>query len=158
LSYDPTNSQFAAIAGASGLPGPVNALTIATDSGDEIWAAGQGRDGAAYLQRFDGQKWTSVANAMFGPGTDIRGIQVLSLSQNHGKSNLIDQGQDLLLMGQINIAKFGVVSGALFNGTNLIPFMLATKGSDGSTTDGSLSSVFVENPNFFFRQSSKFHE
>lgn len=156
LSYDPTNNQFAVIAGASGLPGPVNALTIATDNGDEIWAAGQGRDGAAYLQRFDGQKWTSVANAMFGQGTDIRGIQVLSLSQNHGKSNLIDQGQDLLLMGQINIAKFGVVSAALFNGTNLIPFMLATKGSDGSTTDGSLSSVFVENPNFFFRQSSKF--
>jgi hypothetical protein len=158
LSYDASSNQFAMIPGASDLPGPVNALTIATNNGDELWAAGQDRDGVAYLQRFDGQKWMPVDKALFGQGTDIRGIQVLSLSANHGKSNIIDQRQDLLLMGQIIIPKFGTVSGALFNGTNLIPFLLATKGADGHTTDGSLSSIFVENPNSFFMQSSKFQQ
>lgn len=156
LSYDSSSNQFAVVAGANDLPGPVTALTIATDNGDEIWAAGQSKDGTAYLQRFDGSKWTPVNEAMFDKGTDIRGIQVVSLSKDHGNSKIISKGQDLLLMGQINIAKFGSASAALFDGTTLTPFLLATKGQDGSTEPGSLSSVFVENPNSFFRQSSKF--
>lgn len=155
LSYDSSSSQFAMVAGADRLPGPVSSMTIATNSGAELWAAGQGSDGAAYLQRFDGQKWTSVDTAIFGRNTDIRGIQVLSLSESHGSSSIIDQSQDLLLMGQINITNFGTASAALFNGTSLTPFLLATKGQDGQTESGSLSSVFVENPNFFFQHSRK---
>lgn len=155
LSYDSSNNQFTTIPGAINLPGPVNALTIATNAGDQLWAAGRGSDGAAYLQRYDGSKWLPVDSKLFGGDTDIRGIQVISLTDNHGSTDLIDGSQDLLLMGQINIPSFGTVSAALFNGTNLIPFLLATKGADGSTTDGSLSSIFVENPNSFFMQSSK---
>jgi hypothetical protein len=155
LSYDSTNNQFATLPGADKLPGPVNALTIATNSGNELWAAGLGSDGAAYLQRYDGSKWTPVDGALFDRNTDIRGIQVISLTENHVQSEIIDRSQDLLLMGQINIPSFGTVSAALFNGTNLIPFLLATKGADGQTSDGSLSSIFVENPNSFFMQSSK---
>jgi hypothetical protein len=155
LSFDSSNNQYTTLPGAVNLPGPVNALTIATNNGDELWAAGQGSDGAAYLQRFDGNKWMPVDSGLFGQGTDVRGIQVLSLSESHERSDLIDAGQDLLLMGQINIPSFGTVSAALFNGTTLTPFLLATKGADGQTTDGSLSSIFVENPNSFFMQSSK---
>jgi len=155
LSYDSSSNQFTTIPRANELPGPVNALTIATGSGEELWVAGLNSEGSSYLQRFDGQQWKPVNNSLFGAGTDIRGIQVISLTQSHNTADLIDQSQDLLLMGQINIANFGTVSGALFNGTNLIPFILATKGSDGSTTNGRLSSVFVENPNSFFMQSKK---
>ena len=156
LKYDSSNSQYAVVSGASNLPGPVNALTIATDSGSELWVAGQSGDNTAYLERFDGQEWKAVDSKIFGPDTDIRGIQVISLSQNHGKADLIDNDQDLLLMGKIIIAKSGqTVSAALFNGTDLTPFLLATKGKDGSTTDGSLSSIFVENPNSFFMSSRK---
>ncbi|KAF1946330.1 hypothetical protein EJ02DRAFT_462666 [Clathrospora elynae] len=155
LTYDSVNSQFAVVPGASDLPGPVTALTIANSDGNEFWAAGLGSDGTAYLQRFDGSKWTSVKESIFGADTSIRGIQVLSLSGDHGKSSIINQDQDLLLMGQINIAGFGSASAALFNGTTLTPFLLATKGQDGQTEPGSLSSVFVENPNSFFRQSRK---
>lgn len=155
LAFDSSSNQFTEIAGANDLPGPVNALTIATNTGDELWVAGLGRDRSPYLRRFDGKKWKSVDNKLFGPGTDIRGIQVVSLSENHDQSDLIDQGQDLLLMGQINISGFGFVSGALFNGTGLIPFILSTKGANGETENGRLSSVFVENPNSFFMQSKK---
>ncbi|KAH7086716.1 cortical protein marker for cell polarity-domain-containing protein [Paraphoma chrysanthemicola] len=155
LSFDSSSNQFTAVPGASNLPGPVNALTIATGNGNELWAAGTATNGSAYLHRFDGQNWMPVNSSLFDRDTDIRGIQVLSLSENHGSADLIDQGQDLLLMGTINIRGFGTVSGALYNGTNLIPFLLATKGADGQTTDGSLSSIFVENPNSFFMQSNK---
>lgn len=155
LSYDSSNNQFAMINGASDLPGPVAALTIATGTGQELWAAGEDSNATPYLQRFDGQRWTPVDGKLFGTGTKIRSIQVISLSENHGKSDLIEQGQDLLLMGQIVIPSFGTVSGALFNGTALIPFMLATKGSDGSSKDGTLSSIFVEHPNSFFMKDGK---
>lgn len=156
LSFNPSNNQFTALPGATNLPGPVHALTIASRDGDELWAAGQGSDGAAYLQRYNSeQKWIPVNSALFGPGTDIRGIQVIMVSENHESSDLIADNQDLLLMGQIQIPNFGTVSAALFNGTSLVPFLLATKGADGQTTDGSLSSIFVENPNSFFMSSGK---
>lgn len=153
LTFDSTNSQYAVIPGANDLPGPVTALTIANRNGDQFWAAGQGSDGTAYLQRFDGSKWIPADPAMFGASTDIRGIQVLSLSENHDASQIIDQDQDLLLMGHINVTDFGTASAVLFNGTSLIPFLLATKGQDGQTEPGSLSSIFVENPNSFFLKS-----
>ncbi|EUC48728.1 hypothetical protein COCMIDRAFT_86543 [Bipolaris oryzae ATCC 44560] len=154
LTFDSANSQYAVIPGANDLPGPVTALTIANRNGDQFWAAGQGSDGTAYLQRFDGSKWIPANPAMFGASTDIRGIQVLSLSQNHDASQIIDQDQDLLLMGHINVTDFGTASAVLFNGTSLIPFLLATKGQDGQTEPGSLSSIFVENPNSFFLKSA----
>jgi hypothetical protein len=146
---------FEVVPDASGLPGSVTALTIANSNGDQFWAAGQGSDGTAYLQRFDGSKWMPADEAMFGDGTEIRGIQVLTLSEKHGDSKIIDNNQDLLLMGQINITNFGTASAALFNGTTLTPFLLATKGQDGQTEQGSLSSIFVENPNSFFKNSNK---
>ncbi|KAI4648886.1 uncharacterized protein J4E79_009958 [Alternaria viburni] len=157
LTYDSSSRQFAVVPGANDLPGPVTALTIANRNGDQFWAAGTASDGTAFLQRFDGTKWVPADGAMFGSSTEIRGIQVLSLSEDHGDSDIIDRNQDLLLMGQLNITSFAgkTASAALFNGTTLTPFLLATKGQDGSTQTGSLSSVFVENPNSFFRQSNK---
>jgi hypothetical protein len=162
MSFDSSSNQFAEWPGASQLPGPVQALTIANQDGTELWAAGQGSDGTAYLQRYKSGKWLPVDSKVFGVGTDIRGIQILSLSNDHGKSDTLETNHDLLLMGQIVIPDAGgfrgKASGALFNGTSVVPLLLATKGADGSTTDGSLSSIFVENPNSFFMNSSKSHQ
>lgn len=158
LQYDSSNSQYSTIAGADKLPGPVNALTVAKQSGEELWAAGLAADGGAYLERFDSKKWMPVDSRIFGANTDIRGIQIMPLSKDHGSSAVIGQNEDLLLMGRIGINNTdfqGFVSAALFNGTSLVPFLLATKGADGQTTDGSLSSIFVEHPNGFFMDSSK---
>lgn len=155
LTFDSQNGAFAVVPGASELPGPVTALTIANSAGDQFWAAGQADDGSTYLQRFEGSKWLPADKSIFGANTNIRGIQVLSLSQSHNTSQIIDAGQDLLLMGHINITSFGTASAALFNGTTLTPFLLATKGQDGESEPGSLSSIFVENPNSFFLKSGQ---
>ncbi|KAL5115282.1 hypothetical protein ACEQ8H_006794 [Pleosporales sp. CAS-2024a] len=156
LSYDSSSNKFAMFPGANKLPGPVQALTIADKDGKGLWAAGQTSDGAAYLQRFRNNQWIVVDSNTFGHGTDIRGIQVLTVSKNHGSTASLEAEHDVLLMGQIVIPNFpGKVSAALFNGSSLVPFLLATKGSDGSTTDGSLSSIFVENPNSFFQNNEK---
>lgn len=152
MSYDSTTSQFQEFTGSRDLPGPVTALCPANSDGSQIWASGQASDGSVYLQRFDGNAWRAVDNKMFGVGTNIRGIQVLSLSEGHQRADLIDDNQDLLILGQINVTNFGTASGVLFNGTSLIPFLLSTTSDN---TPGSLSQVFVENPQFFFRSNAK---
>lgn len=94
LSLDPTKNQFTAIPGTNNLPGPVNALTVTNQVGDGFWAAGQGSDGTAYLQRYNGdQEWMPVDSALFGPGTDVRGIQVIQLSETHGSSDLVSDNE-----------------------------------------------------------------
>jgi hypothetical protein len=153
FTYDSTNSQFQEFTGAGGLPGPVSALCPASSDETQIWAAGKSSDGTAFLQRFDGNKWLPVNGDLLGQGTDIRGLQVLMLSDSHASSDLIDEQQDLVILGQINVTDFGTASAVLFNGTSLVPFLLS---STSQGTPGSLSQVFVENPQSFFRSNSKF--
>ena len=151
LSYDSQNNRFENIPGAQDLPGPVTAVCRATDDGSQIWVSGAQGDNTPYLQRFDGDKWLAAPNH-FSVGTSIRGIQVLSLSNDHDKADLIDADQDLLILGTVNLTDFGTASGVLFNGTTYIPLLLSTT-SEG--TPGSLSQVFVENPQSFFKSKSK---
>lgn len=146
FTYDSTKSQFQEVPGAQDLPGTVDALCPANSEGSQIWAAGQTSDGSTFLQRFDGGKWNVVDNKLFGPGTTIQGLQALPLTQDHAKSDLMDQNQDLLILGQVNITGFGIASAALFNGTALTPFLLASAKGGAS---GSLSKVVAEHEDFF---------
>ncbi|KAJ4287260.1 hypothetical protein N0V90_012658 [Kalmusia sp. IMI 367209] len=146
FTYDSTKSQFQELAGARDLPGPVDALCPASNDGSQLWAAGKASDDSSFLQRFDGAKWVSVDSKLLGSNTIIRGLQNLPLSNDHEKSELLDQNQDLLILGQINITNFGIASAALFNGTALTPFLLSTTAQGEA---GSLSKVFVQNENFF---------
>ncbi|ORY01991.1 cortical protein marker for cell polarity-domain-containing protein [Clohesyomyces aquaticus] len=152
VTYDQSKSTFEEFAGANTLPGPVTAMVVATGDGSEIWASGQANDGAAFLRRFDGKTWHAVTESMFGPGTTINGLQVLSVSKEHGKSDLIKQDEDLLILGRINVTGFGTASGVLFNGTTLQPLLLS---STSGNSPGSLSTVFVEKTNFFKQQGKK---
>lgn len=145
FTFDSTTSQFQNIAGADKLPGTVEALCPANLDGSQMWAAGKD-NGNTFLQRFDGTKWNAVPDNLLGPGTNIRGLQALPLDTDHGGSDLLDSNQDLLILGQINITNFGIASAALFNGTALTPFLLAT--AEGGAS-GSLSKITAENENFF---------
>ncbi|KAF2266040.1 hypothetical protein CC78DRAFT_542762 [Lojkania enalia] len=144
VTYDSSNTEspFQQFTGAQGLPGPVRAICNAVQDGSQIWASGQAGDGSTFLQRFNGNAWLPVNN-LFGENTEIRSIQVLSLSENHDNTDLIARGEDLLILGNINITNFGTASGALFNGTTLQPFLLSTTSDN---TPGSLSQIFLENP------------
>ncbi|KAF2442260.1 hypothetical protein P171DRAFT_64505 [Karstenula rhodostoma CBS 690.94] len=146
FTFDSTNSQFQEVAGAGDLPGTVDTLCPANLDGSQMWAAGKSSDGNTYLQRFDGSKWNAVDDKLFGSGTNIQGLQALPLTQDHQKSDLIDQNQGLLILGQVNITGFGVASAALFDGTTLTPFLLSSAQGGAS---GSLSKVVAEREDFF---------
>lgn len=90
---------------------------------------------------YDGTEFRS-AGSLFGESTLIEGLQVLPLTKTHDKTDLLDENQSLLITGKLQLPNFGYVSGALFDGTTLEPFILSSM-SDGRP--GSISGIFSEN-------------
>lgn len=145
-TYDAKKQQWSALGGAaSAVPGPVTALSPANSDASQFWVAGKSTNGSAFLMKYDGSTWHSVGDTL-GKQTTIRGLQVLMLSKEHDKNDLLDQAQTLLLTGQLDLPNFGNASAALFNGTTISPFLLATTAGN---TPGSLSQLFSQKQNFF---------
>lgn len=151
-SYDVSRNRWSVFDGASNLPGPVDALTAANEKRDKFWAAGTRPDGTVYLMKYDAG-WASP-NISLEPETIITSLQMFSLTDDHLKSDLVDQDQALLLAGSIGIPGFGTSSGAIYNGTTLQPYIL-TSSANTTVGPGSLSKVFVEKEDFFKSSSSK---
>ena len=142
VTYDSKKQTFTQYTAASTLPGPIMALSPAYDKYDHFWAAGMATsNNSAFLAYYSDSTWTGVGG--LGPGTIIRGVQPLAVTSNHDSTVLVPQNEVLLLTGNINIGSFGNASAVLFNGTTFEPFLLTNK-EDG--TQGSLSSIFVSNP------------
>jgi hypothetical protein len=95
--------------------------------------------------KYDGSTWNSVGDVL-GSGTNIRGLQVLSLTKNHASSALVSASQTLMITGALNVPGFGNASAVLFNGTTFQPFALTTTSTN---TGGSLSQIFSQEQNFF---------
>lgn len=143
-TYDTTKQVWAEVIGAQAVPGPVTALSPANSDGSRYWVAGKSANGSAFLMKYDGTNFQSVGD-VFGKDTIIRGLSVLSLSQNHDDNNLVDAGLSLLLTGQLDLLNFGNASAALFNGTSFTPFLLSTSANG----PGSISQIFTQNKQTF---------
>jgi len=146
--YSAGNQAWDVFPGHNLLPGPVSLLTSGSSDGNQLWVAGTSPNGSVYLMKYDGTNWKAAGVAL-DPGTNIRSLQVFSLSSNHDSTPLVDGGQVLMLTGQINIPGSGSASAAVFNGTGFTPYALTT----GSGSSGSISRIFVQNQNFFTSNS-----
>ena len=141
-TYDAKKREFTQYTGAGSLPGPITVLSPANGQYNEFWAAGLATEnGSAFLSKFADDRWTGVGG--LGPGTNIRGVQVLSLTEDHEDTNLVDAGETLMIVGNLNLPDFGNASAVLFNGTDFSPFILTNK-DDGS--QGTIAGIFVSNP------------
>ncbi|KUJ24064.1 uncharacterized protein LY89DRAFT_727108 [Mollisia scopiformis] len=150
-TYDAKSQTWAVAANSTGVPGPVSAITPASSDNSQFWIAGTATNGSAFLMKFDGTSFQSPGSS-FGTGSEIRGLQVLSLTKSHGSTALVSASQTLMIMGALNIPGFGNASSVLFNGTTFQPFALTTSASN---TGGSLSQIFVQNQNFFSNSGGK---
>ncbi|KAK4230977.1 cortical protein marker for cell polarity-domain-containing protein [Podospora fimiseda] len=137
--------------GASQLPGPVTALTLAAKDGKQVWVSGTSTSGKAYLAKFDGSVW-KMAGEPLETGTNIRSLQVFSLTSSHDKSELFDKEEALMLTGSIVLPGFGTASAVLFDGNTFRPYALT---ANPGNTPGSISHVFTEKPNFFDKGGKK---
>ena len=139
-NYDAKNSIWTSLTGAaSNVPGPVTALSPADSVATSFWVSGKSSNGSAFLMKYDGTNFQSIGDVL-GKQTTIRGLSMISLSQNHADNDLVDSNMVLLLTGQLNLPTFGNASAALFNGTAFSPFILSSSGNG----PGSLSQIFTE--------------
>jgi hypothetical protein len=144
-TYDAKAQTWTAATGANIIPGPVTALAAANSDASQLWVAGIASNGSAFLMKYDGTTWDSVGD-LLGSGTDIRGLQVLSLTNNHASSSLVSASQTLMITGSLNLPGFGNASAVLFNGTTFQPFALT---STDANVGGSLSQLFSQEQNSF---------
>ncbi|CZR50541.1 related to Pst1p [Phialocephala subalpina] len=150
-TYDAKTQTWTAATAASGIPGPVTAITAANNDNSQFWVAGTAINGSAFLMKFDGTTFQTPPST-FGSSSSIRGLQVLSLTKDHGNTDLVPSGQTLMITGALNVPGFGNASSVLFNGTTFQPFALTTTASN---TGGSLSQMFVQKQNFFSSSGGK---
>lgn len=162
--YDATKQVWDSFAGGDDgtIPGPVALLALGASDGSELWVAGTAtKNGSLFLMKYDGKTWTDALGASgtsLGAGTDLRSLQVFSVTSNHDATDLLDASQVLMLTGSIVIPGFGTASAAVFNGKTFSAYALTTGGSSDSDSNsgGSIASIFVEN-NDFFTASSRSH-
>lgn len=145
VSYTSGAQSWDNYPGGTELPGPVDFVVSGSSKGEQVWVTGTATNGSIYLMKYDGSNWKS-AGQPFEAGTDIRSLQIFSLTETKGSSDLLNEKMSLMLTGHIVIPGFGSASAALFNGTALTPFALTTKAGN---TAGTISRVFVEKKDFF---------
>lgn len=138
-----TQSQSWSVYETAPLPGPVTAFAP-TSQDDQFWVAGTSTgNNSAYLVKIESDNLVPALN-LFDGGTQILGMQLMSLSSGHRSSRYFDNNIDLLVMGQLNITNFGRASAALFNGSTLTPFLLST---DSTGQSASIRTLFSQNQN-----------
>ncbi|WEW58854.1 hypothetical protein PRK78_004322 [Emydomyces testavorans] len=141
--YDTKSQSWSMINGKSMdlITGPITTFGFARQDGSQFWVAGKSSSGSTFLVFYDGAEFRSPAS-LFGEQTTIKSLQILGLRENHGDSKFLEQNQVLLLAGQLQLPRFGMVSGAIYNGATVEPFLLS------STVDGkpgSINGLFTEN-------------
>ncbi|OAA64316.1 cellular morphogenesis protein [Niveomyces insectorum RCEF 264] len=136
--------------GTDAVPGPVALLALGSGDGSELWAAGtSNKNGSLFLMKYNGKIWIDAFGASgqtLSFGSNIRSLQVFSVSSNHDSTALLDSSQVLLLTGSIAIPGYGIASAVVFDGKTFQPYALTTDSSNGA---GSIASIFVEKGDFF---------
>lgn len=149
-TYDVKADAWSAFPGASvsEIPGNVTAFTPASADMSKFWIGGVATNGSAFFLSYDGSNFLSPANH-FSEGTIIHGLEVLPVRQDHSEVPLLKDAQTLLILGSLEIPGFGHASAALYDGTDVTPFILSQR-ADG--TPGSMSKFFSENKNPYTKE------
>lgn len=147
--YDATNNVWDTFPGADSIPGPVDLLALGSSDGSEVWVAGTADNGSLFLMKYNGKTWTDAFGASgttLSPGTNLRSLQVFSVTSKHDSNALLDNSQVLMLTGSILIPGFGTASAAVFDGKKFEPYALTSSSNNNA---GSIASIFVERSDFF---------
>ncbi|KFZ10761.1 hypothetical protein V502_07950 [Pseudogymnoascus sp. VKM F-4520 (FW-2644)] len=144
-TYDAKSQVWAEFDGGAAIPGAVTAFTPASKDATQFWVSGVATNGSAFLMKYDGSKWSSIGYTL-GAKSEIRGIQILPLSEDHTSTDLVPSNHALLLTGSLNLPSFGNASAVLFNGTAFQPYALT---STSDKRSGSISKIFSQQQNVF---------
>lgn len=154
--YDSHAQTWSAINDSStkNIPAPITSVAFEQTDGSRFWISGKKNGGDTFLMFYDGKKFHTVDGAFDAKSTEIRSIQVVGLDKNHHSSEFLQNDQVLLVSGSIKVPNFGDVAAALYNGTTLAPFLLATT---ANRRPGSIKGMFTSKLNTYQGNTRKFH-
>ena len=129
------------------LPGPVTALSANDFNQASLFAAGKSSaNNAPFLSHWDGAQWTTL-DVSLGPESNIKQLEFVPLSEEHGVQGIIQTNRMLWLSGIFSSSNMGNFSSALYDGRNLHPYLLT---STASGDPGAISSFFHSYSTFSF--------
>ncbi|TFK44605.1 cortical protein marker for cell polarity-domain-containing protein [Crucibulum laeve] len=144
-----TNETWASIGHGADLQGPVTALEVNAGNASSIFAAGQSSDGSnAFLSFWDGHKWANLGSSLES-STTVAQLTMVPLQDTHSGNGVIEPDRMLLLSGSLIDSSFGNISSALYDGQQLIPYIVA---SSSTGSPGAVASLFRSLSNFSFSQ------
>lgn len=144
--YDTSSQTWEEFPGNDAIPGPVLLMTPGSSDGKQVWISGKSsKDQSIFLMKYDGDKWLNAPHPL-PASTQLRSLQIFTLTKDHDKSDLLSNNQALMLTGSIDLPVVGTVSAALFNGTHYLPYALTTSSRSGA---GSIAKIFSQKDDFF---------
>lgn len=144
-TYNTDTQAWDTYPGSNDIPGTVEAMTLGSSDGTQIWVAGHADDGSVFIMKYDGSEWLATPDDVL-PESAIRSMQVFSLTEEHDSTDLLSERQSLVITGSIELRELGGASAVVFNGDSFQPYAL-TSGSGDS--DGSIAQFFSQKQDFF---------
>ncbi|KAF8469584.1 cellular morphogenesis protein [Kalaharituber pfeilii] len=150
--FDAKNLFWSSVAaGDKPIPGPVTSFAFDSAAGDSLFIAGNTTEGAPFLMKWTGSTLVDLSDG-FSAQTIIRGIQVITLKEDHDSNEVLKDDHILLVTGSIELPNIGTFSGVLYDGNNWTPFLI-TSNSDGEPS--SISSMFTQRQQTFTTSGGK---
>ena len=128
------------------LPGPALAIAVDNKNSSNVFAAGYGTDGSAYLSQWNGQTWTAQ-NGSLHAGSLVSSLAFVPMQSEHSQAGSIEDDRMLMVSGSLYLDGTGNATSALYDGANWYPYLVGT--SFGGTL-GAASSLFWSSSSFNF--------
>ncbi|KAF8161003.1 cortical protein marker for cell polarity-domain-containing protein [Crassisporium funariophilum] len=142
------NSTWTAVGLNADIPGPVSAIEVNGGNSSSLFAAGKSTDGtSSFLSFWNGVKWATLGSSL-EQGTTVAQLTMVPLQDTHSSNSVIESDRMLMISGELTTPS-GNASTALFDGQNLIPYIVSTSATG---TTGSVSSLFYSFSSFSFSQ------
>jgi hypothetical protein len=94
---------------------------------------------------------TEQLGSIFSSGTTVAHLKMVPLSNTHPANEIVESDRVLMISGALSTSG-GSASSALYDGQNIIPYIVSLSASG---TAGSVSSLFHSFSSFSFNQRSK---
>ncbi|KAI0793263.1 cortical protein marker for cell polarity-domain-containing protein [Abortiporus biennis] len=147
--FSVSNGTWTAVGAANALPGAVTAVEVNDGNVNSIFAAGRNADGTStFLSFWNGQSWNAIGSDL-QQSSSVSQLLMVPLQNTHSANSVVESDRMLLISGTLSDPSFGQASSALFDGQNIIPYIVTTSSSG---TPGTVSSLVKSLANFSFNQ------
>lgn len=149
VQFSFANATWSSVGTNADLPGPMTAVEVNGGNASSIFAAGLSPDGSTTsLYFWNGIKWTTLGSSLQA-GSNVAQLIMVPIQETHAGNSVIEADRLLMISGMLTDPVFGNASSALYDGQNLIPYIVSTSPTGDS---GAVASLFHSFSTFSFNQ------